>query len=580
MITSILATFGSWLLTYLVHSTILICAAILVQRRLRHRPDLMSGIWRAALVGGVLTATVQLSLGAGAMPIATAQGALFAGIEPAGVEPVAFDPGVVAIHEGEPTAAVGADDSAPGWLVAFGGLGLLGLALGSVAVAVSWMALTRQLRPRQRLTDGPLVAMLTHLRRLGRVRRRVALFVAPGARVPMATGIVRPRIVLPPRAAAQLPSDHQRTMLAHELAHLTRHDPAWRLFALLVKRGLFVQPLNHLVATRMAECAEYVCDDWAARHTRQPLALASCLTEIAGWAGGRTPPVAASAMAATGSPLRGRVERLLAPPRAGRGAPLASIATAAALVGVVAMAPSVTHGQAPTPVVVHLATPVAFEAADADAEVRTTSGSARRDRAARRRVSKANRRARRQLDRAMRAARKDGHATPSSAEVEGILRGARAEADARAKAPPPRRAEPTTRSVVVRSGSGAVRIEIHEEQTPSRSRQLVWVTPPQPPAPPRVPHVAHIAPPAPPAPPRPPGHMKNPFAGAPATAPPRPPGHMKNPFAGAPAAASPARGHTKNPFARPVPVAPPRRPARGGRATAPTPPSPPDISWQ
>ena len=64
-------------------------------------------------------------------------------------------------------------------------------------------------------------------------------------------------------------------------------------------------------------------------HPRQPIALASCLTQFAGWVGrapGRDGAVVAAMPSAgpgtgAGSQLRGRVMRLLDPPRPGRGAP-------------------------------------------------------------------------------------------------------------------------------------------------------------------------------------------------------------------------------------------------------------------
>ena len=60
----------------------------------------------------------------------------------------------------------------------------------------------------------------------------------------------------------------------------------------------------------MARSAEYLCDDWAARQIRRPLALARGLTEIAGWIGGPRPALA-SAMAGAPSLLRSRVLRLI-----------------------------------------------------------------------------------------------------------------------------------------------------------------------------------------------------------------------------------------------------------------------------
>ena len=54
---------AAWLLTYIVHSTILIALAYLVARRLDGRPAALDRLWKIALVGGVLTATLQTAAG-------------------------------------------------------------------------------------------------------------------------------------------------------------------------------------------------------------------------------------------------------------------------------------------------------------------------------------------------------------------------------------------------------------------------------------------------------------------------------------------------------------------------------------
>ena len=54
----------SWLLTYLLHSTVLLGGAALVGLVLRERRlGVQEAVLRAALVGGFLTASLQLGLG-------------------------------------------------------------------------------------------------------------------------------------------------------------------------------------------------------------------------------------------------------------------------------------------------------------------------------------------------------------------------------------------------------------------------------------------------------------------------------------------------------------------------------------
>jgi hypothetical protein len=101
-------------------------------------------------------------------------------------------------------------------------------------------------------------------------------------------------------------------MLAHEVAHIVRRDPAWLIAARVIEAVLFVQPLNRLARQRMQEVAEFLCDDWAVQRTSQPIMLAKCLAAVAEWVGGAPRLHPMSAMAEPGgSPLVQRVGRIL-----------------------------------------------------------------------------------------------------------------------------------------------------------------------------------------------------------------------------------------------------------------------------
>ena len=50
----------NWFATYFVHSTVLLLAALVADRWLQARPQLASAVWKTALLGGVVTATLQV----------------------------------------------------------------------------------------------------------------------------------------------------------------------------------------------------------------------------------------------------------------------------------------------------------------------------------------------------------------------------------------------------------------------------------------------------------------------------------------------------------------------------------------
>jgi len=186
--------------------------------------------------------------------------------------------------------------------------GLLGLA----GLLCSWTCLRRRLLGRRLLSDGPLVELLEGLRAQAGVRRRVRLSVSPRIAAPFSTGLFRPEVCLPTAVLTTLSRAQQEALLAHELAHVVRRDPAWFGVGYLIEKLFFFQPLNRMARRQLSELAEVACDDWAVRWTGARLALASCLTEVAGWVVGERPRlVTPPGLAGHRSRLGQRVARLL-----------------------------------------------------------------------------------------------------------------------------------------------------------------------------------------------------------------------------------------------------------------------------
>ncbi len=295
----------AWLGTYLVHSTILLgLAALLTRRELRART--VEWIWKSALVGSLATATLQTSLGLDPLG---AQIALGGAAEPVTVTtslPVHALPGPTTIAPTQvvPTVVAQAWPAFALWAWVVGG------ALGAVLLLVATRRLQIRLRGIEDIESGPMLATLEHLRRRAGMRRRVRLAVCPRLDSPIALGVWRPTIVLPPRAVRDLPPRMQAPMLAHELAHVARFDPFWLDVCRLLECVVFLQPLHRVARRHLARCAEFRCDDWAVRETGDRIALARCLTEVAGWLG-RSTPLPACGMADLRSPLAERVRRIL-----------------------------------------------------------------------------------------------------------------------------------------------------------------------------------------------------------------------------------------------------------------------------
>ena len=314
-----------WLLTYLVHSTVLLGAAWLARVALRERRlALQEAVLRAALVGGFVTASLQVGLdlrplgGALAVPSARPAAAVSPAAAPAvdaglAAEPSAWQGRPVSTSALPPWAWPVVDAVAARWSVALGATwaGLVLLALARLAVAA--LRLRRLLHGRRPIGVGELAPGAAALGPALGLRAPVRLSAAERLSAPLATGVLRPEVCLPTRAVAELGADEQVALCAHELAHLARRDPAWILLARLAEAAAPVQPLNAWARRRLQDLAECLSDDLAVAASGRPLGLARSLVDVASWTRGERPflPVAAAGALSARSRLGHRVERLM-----------------------------------------------------------------------------------------------------------------------------------------------------------------------------------------------------------------------------------------------------------------------------
>lgn len=300
----------SWLLTYLLHSTILVGGALLVVRALGDRRlALQEGVLRAALVGGLATASLQVGLGlaplAGTLTLPESAAAAIRTVAESAPRASAAAPAT------DPTPLWPASGSGGGWagaLLLFWGAGALASAIGLGRATLQLRSLLATCTARP---PWPLLERIAHAMGL---RRAVGCSTSPAISVPFVTGITRPEICCPERID-ELAIEYQRGLFAHELAHVARRDPAWQLVYRVGEAALFLQPLNRMARRRLEEIAEHLTDERAAACTGDRLGLARCLVAVAHWPAMR--PVGVPAVAFAASPrLDRRVRRLLDGPEA------------------------------------------------------------------------------------------------------------------------------------------------------------------------------------------------------------------------------------------------------------------------
>ena len=128
--------------------------------------------------------------------------------------------------------------------------------------------------------------------------------------MPTLVGWIKPVVLLPAAALAGLSPEQLQAILAHELAHVRRHDYLVNLLQSMVETLLFYHPATWWVSAQVRAEREHCCDDLAVEVCGDRLVYVSALAELTTIASHR-----GFALAATDGSLVGRVRRILGRPR-------------------------------------------------------------------------------------------------------------------------------------------------------------------------------------------------------------------------------------------------------------------------
>ncbi len=214
------------------------------------------------------------------------------------------------------------------WLACVGALALRS------AFGLAWIARARRNGGRHAHWQQRLSQLAT---RLG-IRREVSLRIVETLASPITAGWWRPVVLMPAALVARMPPELLEALLAHELAHVRRHDFLVNLLQNLAEILLFYHPAVWWLSRRIGQERELVADSIAAELTGAPRNLALALSEL------EKMQFSAQrlALAADGGDLTQRIRQLVRPQqeRGNWKAALAALGLAAAYLTGCANAPA------------------------------------------------------------------------------------------------------------------------------------------------------------------------------------------------------------------------------------------------
>ncbi len=153
----------------------------------------------------------------------------------------------------------------------------------------------------------PWQGMIERLRSRMEIARPVRLLKSALIEVPTVIGWLRPVILLPASLLMGMTPAQVESILAHELAHIKRHDYLVNLFQCVLETLLFYHPAVWWVSNEVRQERECCCDELAARECGDRVEYARALAAL----DQLRPCPAPFALSASGGFLLNRVRRLL-----------------------------------------------------------------------------------------------------------------------------------------------------------------------------------------------------------------------------------------------------------------------------
>ncbi|MCA0198412.1 MAG: M48 family metalloprotease [Proteobacteria bacterium] len=315
-IAALVPALGRVLLHFLWQGALIgLLAALALQLLHRARPQARYAVTCLALLACVLAPVGSLLLGlaggSDAVPVAlTAQAA-------GSIDAIAPAAAAMPASPAALAQALRLEQALP-WIVVAWAAGVCTLSL-RLAAGVWWigrlsgMSAPHLQRKWQRRLDALAQAM--------GLRHAVELRLVDALATPATAGWWRPVVLLPAALLARMPVDYIEALLAHELAHVRRHDYLVSLLQGVAEALLFYHPAVWWLSRRIHAERELVADRLAAEATGEPRRLALALAALADHHAAlrAVPRPALAALTPEGGQLMSRIEQLVRPGRARNG---------------------------------------------------------------------------------------------------------------------------------------------------------------------------------------------------------------------------------------------------------------------
>lgn len=291
-------------------------------------------LWQAAIVAGILAAVLALlprqsanaryaaSCGALALVFAMFVATAVRSYDPAAapIEPSSIETNESAMVTLAQVPMLIAETAAASWrdramdlvatarqsLPSIVAIWLAGVVLLSSRLLLSWVRARRLTTKGAQEASAEWQHVAARLSEALGLRRAVRLLESAAVEVPSVLGSLRPIILLPASTLTGMTPEQIEMVLAHELAHIRRHDFLVNLLQAFVETLMFYHPAVWWMSRRVRVERENCCDDLAVAVCGDPIQYARALTRLEELRADALPVV----VAANGGSLLDRIRRI------------------------------------------------------------------------------------------------------------------------------------------------------------------------------------------------------------------------------------------------------------------------------
>jgi beta-lactamase regulating signal transducer with metallopeptidase domain len=184
---------------------------------------------------------------------------------------------------------------------------IVGVTLLSIRLIVGWVGAHRLAARYTQPAEARWELAMARIADALHLDRTIRLLESTAVEVPTVIGWLRPVVLLPVASLSGLAIEQIEMILAHELAHIRRHDFIVNLMQSAIETLFFYQPAVWWISRRIRIEREHCCDDLAVAVSGDPIRYARALTRFEEL----RIDAAQTVLAASGGSLLTRVRRLV-----------------------------------------------------------------------------------------------------------------------------------------------------------------------------------------------------------------------------------------------------------------------------